>query len=461
MNSTINWKSLMRFCFVAWCLFNSLGIFAQTAEKSSKPNVILIYSDDQGWADLGIYGSKDIYTPHLDSLARKGVRFSQFYSASPVCSPSRASVLTGRYPQRAGLATNASSSRGHAGMPGSQFTMAELFKGAGYKTAHVGKWHVGYSSETVPNAQGFDHSFGFMGGVIDNYSHFFYWDGPNRHDLWRNGERVYEPGKYFPDLMLDEASAFMTENQSDPFFLYFAINIPHYPLQPEKKWLDYYTERNVSSPRNMYAAFVSTMDEKVGILLQQLEQLGLTENTIIVFQADQGFSEEERTFGGGGSAGIYRGSKFSLFEGGVRVPAIISGPGGIPQNEVREQFAANIDWLPTLAEYCGIDLPNRKIDGKSLKPIINEDSDKPIHETFYWKSGGSKAAPQWAIRRGPWKLLHNPVQARNEELDTQKLFLVNMDEDPREQTNLSQSEPDLVEKLKALYEEWESEVATQ
>src|SRR5690606_15034616 len=146
-------------------------IFAQTPGDDRKPNVILIYSDDQGWADLGVYGSPDLQTPHLDSLASRGVRFTQFYSASPVCSPSRASVLTGRYPQRAGLAGNASSHEGDAGMPGHQYTLAELFKDAGYQTGHVGKWHVGYSEETTPNAQGFDHSFGFMGGVIDNYSH--------------------------------------------------------------------------------------------------------------------------------------------------------------------------------------------------------------------------------------------------------------------------------------------------
>src|SRR5690606_22167994 len=132
-------------------------------------------------------------TPNMDALAKRGVRFTQFYSTSPICSPSRASLLTGRYPQRAGLPNMASSMKGEAGMPGSQFTLGELFKTGNYRTAHIGKWHVGYSKDTGPNAQGFDYSFGFMGGCIDNYSHFFYWNGPNRHDMWRNGEEIYEP----------------------------------------------------------------------------------------------------------------------------------------------------------------------------------------------------------------------------------------------------------------------------
>ncbi|MGO1787349.1 MAG: sulfatase family protein [Sphingobacterium sp.] len=461
MNNLFNLKSKQRFCTLLWCLFVCLTASAQTTKEGRKPNVILIYSDDQGWADLGVYGSPDLQTPHLDSLAGRGVRFTQFYSASPICSPSRASVLTGRYPQRAGLAGNASADKGAEGMPAHQYTLAELFKDAGYRTGHVGKWHVGQSEETIPNAQGFDHSFGFMGGVIDSYSHFFYWNGPNRHDLWRNGERVYESGRYFPDLMVEEAARFMEDHQEDPFFLYFAVNIPHYPLQPDKKWLDYYNDQGIPSPRNMYAAFVSTMDEKIGMLLQQLEALGLADDTIVIFQADQGFSEEERAFGGGGSAAPYRGSKFSLFEGGVRVPAIISWPTGVPQNEVRDQFAANIDWFPTLAEYCDIDLPDRKLDGKSLKNVINHNSDESTHEVFYWKSGGSEGLPQWAVRQGPWKLLHNPLQAEKDELDQENLMLINLQDDPSERKNLSKVQPGLVKELKLKFEEWESEVENQ
>jgi arylsulfatase A-like enzyme len=429
-------------------LIANSGVLAQ----SVRPNVLLIYSDDQGASDLNCYGSKDLFTPNLDGLAASGIRFTQFYAAAPVCSPSRAALLTGRVPQRAGLSDNASSKAGVAGMSGNQFTMAELFKAGGYKTAHIGKWHVGYSPETMPNQQGFDHSFGFMGGCIDNYSHFFYWDGPNRHDLWRNGKEIYEAGRYFPDLMVDEAAGFMKANKDNPFFIYFALNTPHYPLQGDKKWLDYYAA--LPSPRKEYAAFVSAMDERVGRLLDSLKALGLTENTIVIFQSDHGYSQEIRTFGGGGTANGLRGSKFSLFEGGIKVPAIISWPAKIPGNQTREQFATNIDWYPTLANYCGLQLPARIIDGKDLSLLIKSEKTNSPHENFYWQSGGPKENPQWAVRKGDWKLLHAPLQSDKKELDAEGFMLINLKSDPAEQVNLSLKFPDIAAKLHAQYQKW-------
>jgi arylsulfatase A len=428
-------------------------------QATKRPNVIIIYTDDQGYADMNIYGSKDLVTPNMDALARSGVRFTQFYAAAPICSPSRASLLTGRYPQRAGLPVMASSKEGVEGMPGSQYTMGELFKDAGYRTAHIGKWHIGYTKDTEPNAQGFDYSFGFMGGCIDNYSHYFYWEGPNRHDLWKNGEEIYESGKFFPDLMVEQAGEFMKTNKDKPFFMYWAINNPHYPLQGKKKWLDYY--KNLPSPRDKYAASISTMDENIGDLLKKLDELGLRENTIIVFQSDQGFSTEERTFGGGGSAGIYRGSKFSLFEGGVRVPAIISWQKHIPVNQVRTQVATNIDWYPTLAEYCHIKLPARKLDGQSLVPIINSAEAKTTHTQFNWQSGGGKNNPQWSVLDGDWKLLHNPLEAKKEELTSEGYFLVNLKDDPSEKNNIADKHPDIVQRLEALHKTWIGEVFEQ
>ncbi|MDA7511308.1 sulfatase-like hydrolase/transferase, partial [Verrucomicrobia bacterium] len=281
------------------------GITSAHAER--KPNVILIYTDDQGSVDLNCYGAKDLHTPHIDGLARRGVRFTQFYAAAPVCSPSRAAVLTGRFPQRARVPGNVGSEKGRSGMPTDQFTMAEMMKEAGYKTAHIGKWHLGYTPDTMPNGQGFDQSFGHMGGCIDNWSHFFYWNGPNRHDLWRDGKEIWEDGRFFPELMIEESERFITENKNDPFYIYWAINVPHYPLQGTDKWREVY--KDLPEPRKMYAAFVSTMDEMIGRLFEILDQSGLTEDTIVIFQSDHGHSTEERTFGGGGSAGPYRGAK--------------------------------------------------------------------------------------------------------------------------------------------------------
>ncbi len=438
---------------------HAFGQTKPSGAERKRPNVIVIYTDDQGTLDLNCYGAKDLVTPNLDRLARNGTRFSQFYAASPICSPSRASLLTGRYPQRAGLVDNAPGSYGVAGMPGSQYTMAELFKDNGYKTAHIGKWHMGYSPETMPNQQGFDYSYGFMGGCIDSYSHFFYWSGPNRHDLWRNGKEIREPGNYFPDRMVREAGQFFETHKNQPFFMYFAINMPHYPLQGEPKWLDTYSK--LPSPRNMYAAAISTMDEKIGLLLRKLDELKLTENTIIVFQSDQGHSEEERAFGGGGFTGPYRGSKFSVFEGGVRVPAIISWPGHIPGNAVCDAFASNIDWFPTLAEYCRLTLPSRKIDGLSLTGVIASKQAASPHKTFFWQSQGTKENPQWAVREGNWKLLHNPRFARAGEMDPQSFMLIDLQADKGESRNLSQQHPDVVERLTQLYRKWVEEVKEQ
>jgi arylsulfatase A-like enzyme len=441
--------------------FNST--FAQRKErlKEERPNVIIIYTDDQGTLDLSIYGAKDLHTPNMDQLAMKGVRFTQFYAAAPVCSPSRASLMTGRYPQRAGLATNASSERGEGfEMPGTQITMAEMFKAAGYKTGHFGKWHMGYSPETMPNQQGFDYSYGHMGGCIDNYSHFFYWQGPNRHDLWRNGVEIWEEGKYFPQRMVEEIGEYLESNQNNPFFLYWALNIPHYPLQGVEKWRNYY--KDLSSPRKEYAASISTMDENIGEVLNKLEELGLDENTIIVFQSDHGHSEEERTFGGGGFAGPYKGAKFSLFEGGVRIPSIISWPGSIPQNEVRHQMATNIDWFPTLLELAGIPQAKHKIDGKSIVNIIQSSNAPTPHDTFIWQSGGGNE-PQWAVRHGDWKLIQNPVgnHLSEDEKNPKKLYLFNIKNDPGEIKNEMSENPEIVSSLLVKYLIWSNEVEKQ
>lgn len=430
------------------------------AQSNRKPNVLLIYTDDQGTLDVNIYGAKDLYTPNMDKLAREGVRFTQFYTAAPICSPSRASLMTGRYPQRTGLTDNASGTFGTpGGLPAEQLTMAEMFTSAGYTTAHIGKWHLGYSLPLMPNRQGFGYSFGFMGGCIDNYSHYYYWGGPNRHDLWRNEKEVWQDGQYFPDITAREVNSFLDSNQHKPFFIYWALNIPHYPLQGTARWREYY--KKLPSPRSNYAASVSTLDEEIGKVMSKLKALGLAKNTIVVFQSDHGHSEEERTFGGGGYAGPYRGSKFSLFEGGIRVPAIISWPGSLPAGQVRSQLAVNIDWFPTLAELCGIRLPEKKIDGRSLVPVLRSGQAASPHGTYFWQSQGTRDNPQWAVREGNWKLLHNPLSAKPAELDSSGFFLADMQKNFNEQTNEADQHPDIVTMLKEKYRSWIAEVVQQ
>jgi arylsulfatase A-like enzyme len=463
-----------------------VGIFLSTttrqipaATTAERPNVIIIYTDDQGSLDLNCYGADDLHTPNLDRLAKEGVRFTQMYSPSAICSASRAGLLTGKTPARAGVPGNVSSHRGHSGMPPEQVTIAEMLKKAGYRTAHIGKWHLGYDRQTMPNAQGFDHSFGHMGGCIDNYSHFFYWVPPNQHDLWLNGKEIWRTGEYFPELMVDQCRDFIETNRQQPFFIYLAFNVPHYPLQATGKWREYYQKvkplevrytntidpevweeyyHGFRSVRSMYTAFISSIDEQIGRVMEQVDQLGIRENTIVIFQSDHGHSHESRTFWGGGYAGPYRGCKGNLFEGGIRVPSIVSWPGTVPQDEVREQMATGCDWLPTIADWTGAELPEDALDGKSLVPVIVDDAPTP-HEHFYWQLGRGNNA-QWVVRKGPWKLLGNARDGSGRHLapEDKKRFLANLQEDVGESTNLIEKYPEIHQQLEAIHKGYAEEL---
>lgn len=413
-----------------------------------KPNVILIVTDDQGIGDVGAFGAEDIHTPNLDRIAASGVRFNQFYATASICSPSRASIMTGLIPQRAGVPGNVQSyPRPPTGMPAERVTIADMLKAEGYRTAQIGKWHLGWAKGLTPNDQGFDYAFGHIGGVIDNWSHFYYWRGPNRHDLHRNNQEVFHDGEYFQDLVLNEAIGFIDESGEQPFFVFYSLNAPHYPYQGEVKWIEYYRSEGVKHPRDLYNAFVSSMDERIGLLLDALESRGLTESTIILFQSDHGHSTEERAHWGGGSAGIYRGAKFSLFEGGIRVPAMISWPKVFPAGEARDQFATGNDWLPTLADILDIDVSALRLDGHSLLPVLENAEEESAYRSYVWDLAGRSA-----VRAGPWKLLIRPLDTTERhnpgELPAQdQKFLVNLEDDPSEVTNLAAQNPEIVERL--------------
>ena len=417
----------------------------------AQPNVLLIYSDDQGSFDLNCYGSTDLKTPNLDALAKRGIRFTNMYSPSAICSASRAGLMTGRFPVRAGVPGNVSSMQGVAGMPPTETTIAEMLKKKGYVTGHVGKWHLGYSAETMPNAQGFDSSFGHMGGCIDNYSHFFYWNGPNRHDLWRNNNMIWEDGSFFPNLMVRECESFLETNRDKPFFLFWALNIPHYPMQGENKWREHY--KDLESPRRQYAELVSTMDEKIGRVLSKLAELELTEKTMVIFQSDHGHSTEERAFWGGGNCGNLRGAKACLFEGGIRVPSIVSHPGILAQGETRDQMACGIDWFATIGDACQADMSQMTLDGKSLQGILKNKTQDSPHESLYWHLGGGNN-PQWAVREGKWKLLGNAKDTsdRRTQATVDPIFLVDLENDESETRNLASENPNVVTRLTAIGE---------
>jgi len=438
------------------------GGFLLPPAVAAKPNILLIYTDDQGSVDARCYGARDLTTPTMDKLAASGVRFTQMLAPAPVCSPSRAGLLGGCIPMRLGAPGNISSSRGGKGLAPQLHLLPELLRDAGYRTHHVGKWHLGYTDETMPNAQGFETSFGHMGGCIDNYSHFFYWAGPNRHDLWRNGREVWHDGEGFGELMVKEAKAVIARKDERPFFIYWAINWPHYPLQGFDKWRAHYRDRKLPHPRDKYAAFVSSMDELIGQVIKHLESTGKRNDTIVILQSDHGHSVEERTFGGGGSSGPYRGHKFSFLEGGLRVPSIVSWPGTLPEGEVRSQFVTGCDWFPTLARWAGARLPDKlDLDGRDIDAVIHSADALSPHEHFFWTQDFSRNrnAP-WAVRKGDWKLLHRPLDQVTpwKGGKAPRHFLVNLTKDPGETTNLAENEPARLAELQQLAKRYQDDL---
>lgn len=424
-----------------------LLFFACSMAFASPPNVLLILTDDQGSLDLGCFGAADLHTPHLDKLATEGVRFTNFYVGSPVCSPSRAALLTGRHPHRNGVPNNV----GPQGLPAEEVTIAEMLKPLGYRTACIGKWHLGSDAEYQPRAQGFDHAYGILGGCVDNYGHFFYWDGPNRHDLYRNGEEVWEYGEHLGDLAVREAKQFIRASGDTPFFVYLPFNLPHYPVQPKREFVERYAQ--LEEPRRSYAALISQIDYHVGEVLSEIDVLGKRENTIVIFLSDHGHSTEERNFFGGGYCGSLRGAKFSFFEGGIRVPCIVRWPGHVPEGETRAQVAWSLDWLPTIAEWCGAQLPEKRLNGRSLALLIADATSASPHEWLHWQLG-----EQTAVRQGPWKLILNPVdtesQVKLEGRDA--IWLSNLEQDETERKNLAAVHSEVVQQLQALHGAWES-----
>lgn len=408
--------------------------------KQEPPNVVIFLTDDQGAVDVNRFGAADLCTPVLDRLCDEGVMFTHFYANASVSSPSRASVFTGRDPQRAGVPNIVPKGKMTAGLPDSEVTIAEILKGKGYATALIGKWHLGESDSSHPNNQGFDYFFGHKGGCIDNYSHYFYWSGPNEHDLWENHNEIWREGRNFSDLMVEESVEFIKRNRNHPFLLCFTSNYPHYPLQGDKKWREYY--KDLESPRDKYAAMVSTVDEKIGKVIKCIENEGLRKNTIIIFMSDNGFSTEIRTFGGGGSAGNLRGSKFSAYEGGIRVPAIISYPGVIPEGVVCNEIGLGCDWFPTILELCGISDANLELDGRSLVPVLCNGAPSP-HEVINWEM-----AKCWAVRKGPYKLVGNKTK-KGETLE-----LYDLAKDECETEDLSSLLPDKVRELVDCRHRW-------
>jgi len=451
-------------------LFLSFVICLAAAPLSARqPNVVILFTDDQGTLDARCYGSEDLITPNIDRLAATGVRFTQAY-AHTVCCPSRAALMTGRYPQRGGVHFwTQGNMRGADGinLALEEVTLAEALKPAGYRTALFGKWHLGAHRDFGPKRQGFDEFFGIRDGFIDNYNHYFL-HGSGFHDLYEGTNSLSIPGRYFPDLMVQRALTFLKENRDHPFFLYVPFNIPHYPEQSLERHRALYA--HLKDPaRRSYGAIVTTTDYYIGKILDRIEELGLRQDTIIIFMSDNGHSEETGNrirvdnhrsglpkghfYGasGGGNTGRWIGHKGTFLEGGIRVPAIISWPGRLPQGAVRRQVVTAMDWFPTVLELCGIRQPDDAppLDGRSLLPLIRDPEAPSPHPVLHFAWGRN-----WAVRQGDWKL----IGIHNRKKNTWRTTLHHLAGEHPEVKDHAAERPELVQRLRALHEQWAREV---
>jgi arylsulfatase A-like enzyme len=423
------------------------------------PNVVLFYADDLGVGDLGCFGCRDIQTPHIDALAASGVRMTNYYTVAPLCAPSRAALLTGRTPARAGMSLthNVSSIIGKPGLDGDEITLAELAKTQGYATAVFGKWHLGASFDTQPNAQGFDLFLGHHASCVDSFSHTYYASEPYYHDLYRNRKEIHEDGVHMVDLITRETTRFIERHRDRPFLVYVAYNVPHYPMVAPGRYLERY--QHLPRPRRDWAALTTHMDDSIGEIMACLERHDLIADTFVFFSSDNGVPNTSLRGEGGGSNAPYREYKRSLFEGGIHMPAIVSWPGHVPAGQVRDQLAAVTDVFPTVAQIIGATLPeNRTYDGRSWQPML-ADPAQPGHDMLFFEWNG-----QHAVRQGRWKVIRNgilgqDVVRQNRAAGEDFIFLTDLDADPGETTNLRAQHPDIAERLLAAHDRWRAEIA--
>ena len=429
--------------------------FAQGAERL--PNFVIIFTDDQGYQDIGCFGSPLIATPHLDQMAAEGTRFTSFYSANSVCSPSRAALLTGCYPTRVGI-PGVLFPRHTVGLNPDEITIAELLKEKGYATACFGKWHLGHKPKFLPTRQGFDTYFGIPYSndmTIDPEAEFAN-DAVLREEMTIERVRSEKPKKNWVPLMQDEkvveypadqttltkrytdlAVRFIVDNKEKPFFLYLPHTMPHIPLFASDEFKG-------KSKRGLYGDTLEEIDASTGRILETLKTQGIDDNTLVIYTSDNGPWKLNK--GRGGSAHPLRGYKFSTYEGGMRVPCIMRWPGQIPAGQTCSEIASTIDLLPTFAELTGIQPPaDRIIDGKSISTLIrNPQTSKSPHSAYFYCKGQNLQA----VRRGKWKL-------RIEKKVTQ---LFDLEADISESKNIAEQNPQLVDELSLLLKSYQQQI---
>jgi arylsulfatase A-like enzyme len=418
------------------------------AADAPKPNVVVILADDLGYSDLGIHGGKDIPTPNIDSIAKAGVRCTNAYVSGPYCSPTRAGLLAGRYQQRFGHEFNeGGANRDKFGLTGTETTLAQRMKAAGYATAAIGKWHLGYASEFRPMNRGFDEFYGTLANTP-----FFH---PQLVDsrVGPDPKRVNDASFYTTDAYGERAVDFLKRNKDKAFFLYLPFNAVHAPLQATAKYLDRFKEIQ-DKARQSYAAMLSAMDDAVGRVLSTLRELGLDERTLVFFLSDNGGPMTKMGQNGSNNKPL-KGQKGDTWEGGVRVPFFVQWKGRLPAGAVYEPPMIQLDIHPTALAAAGVEAAKDwNLDGVNLLPHLEGKTAGDPHDALYWRFG-----PQWAIRQGAWKLVqgydydatdHGGVN----ETKVTKPMLFNVVEDAGETKDLSAEHPDRVKSLRAAWEAW-------
>jgi arylsulfatase A-like enzyme len=409
---------------------------------AGRPNFVVILADDIGYGDISCYNAADVTTPNIDSIARSGVKFTEGYVTCPICGPSRAALLSGRYQQRFGFETNPSPEYRawdeELGLSADIELLPELLKrGGGYATGCVGKWHLGNRPRFHPNQRGFDYFYGFIGGMHSYYM---------QHDFWYNwGNEIEENGTpveqydYLTEEFARRGVDFIRHHRAEPFFLYQAFNAPHGPTQALQKYLDRVGD-GVSEKRRVYAAMLIALDDGVGLILDALREFGIEQNTLVFFLGDNGCHRSLKS-----SASPLNGAKGSIEEGGVREPFIAQWPGTIRSGIDLVGTTSSMDIYPTIAKLAGIEV-TQTIDGVDLMPFMTGSTTNAPHEILYWRSFSRSG-----LRHGKWKLIRNN--------DT-PCALYDLEVDMGEKQNLMTAQPERVHELETIYQKMNSEMAS-
>ncbi|MFC2167107.1 sulfatase-like hydrolase/transferase [Acidobacteriota bacterium] len=416
---------------------------------SQKPNFIIIFSDDQGYGDVGCYGAKGFSTPNLDRMASEGLKFTDFYVAATVCTPSRAGLLTGCYPKRVGLHEAVLFPYSTTGLHSSEVTIPEILKSQGYTSACIGKWHLGHHNKFLPLQHGFDEFFGVpYSNDMDNYYYKSLDFQSPPLPLYHN-EKQIESGpdqRHLTRRYTEQAKSFIKSHRNDPFFLYLPHSMPHLPLHVSDEFKG-------KSELGLYGDVLEELDWSVGQILQTLKDQGLEESTFVIFTSDNG--PVVRT--NAGSAGPLRGGKASTWEGGQRVPCIMQWPGQIPAGTTCKEIVTAMDLFPTFAAITGASLAKEpQIDGQNIFKLLQKpDSTPSPHEAFYYYARNGNLE---AVRSGKWKLHSAKTRGWDKELGVFPVSLYNLEEDIGERNNLANNNPEIVDRLRQRMNRFDSEL---